>query len=401
MYIIYCRVVQFFVKIFYYFIKYPNPKVINHPEAIKELPDLIKENKLTKPLIVTDNFLFNSGLLDPLFKAFKEANVSYCIFSDVVSNPTIKNVLEGYEKYKSEGCDCLIAVGGGSPMDTAKMIGAKASNPKKSLKKFLGLFTVRKPLPLFFAVPTTAGTGSEATIAAVITDEETSHKVPVIDPKLMPHYAILDPTLTIGLPPSLTATTGLDALCHSVEAYTNWKYLTKTEKELAKKSVKLIYENLYECYLNPTNLKARENMQLAALYAGRSFSRGSVGYVHAIGHTLGGLYHIPHGLAMSVILPYVLKAYGTKVHKRLSELADVVGIEGSCYHCKAKAFISWIEDINKKMNIPTGFNEIKQDDIDQIVKWAIKESNPVYPCPQVWNKKKFRTLVESLQRSGN
>ena len=394
-----CRLVQFFVKIGYYFIHYPNPKVVEGEGSLLKIPDLIKEDKLKKPLIVTDKGLFNLGVHIPLVEKLKEEGMPYAIFSDVFPNPTCENVMNGYEVYKIEECDCIIAIGGGSPMDTAKTIGAKAARPKKDIRKFLGLFSVGKKIPMLYAVPTTAGTGSEATIAAVITDEKENHKIPICDPALMPRRAILDPKLTEGLPAFMTATTGMDALCHAVEAYTNHTYCTKYENELCEKAVKLIYENILTVFNDGHNLEARKNMQLAAMYAGRAFSRGSVGYVHAIGHTLGGLYHIGHGEAMAVILPKVMRKYGASAEKRLAMLADVVGMTGSNNAEKADKFLTWIEETNKAMNLRSSFEQIEDKDIDTIVKWAIKEANPIYPCPQVWKYKDFYDMVVELKNS--
>ena len=392
-----CRLVQFFVKIGYYFFRFPKAKVVSGEGSFISIPDLIKEDGLKKPLIVTDNSLMKLGLVNPLIDKLKDLNMPFVVFSDVQPNPTCENVMNGYEVYKSENCDCIVAVGGGSPMDTAKTIGAKAARPKKDIRKFLGLFSVRKKIPMLYAVPTTAGTGSEATLAAVITDEKKNHKIPICDPVLMPRRAILEPRLTEGLPPFMTATTGMDALCHAVEAYTNHTYCTKLENELAEKAVKLIHDNILTVFHDGHNLEARKNMQLAAMYAGRAFSRGSVGYVHAIGHTLGGLYHISHGEAMSVILPKVMRKYGKFVHKRLAKLAVIVGIEGKDDSEKANKFIDWIEETNKEMNIRTSFEQIRDEDIDTIVKWAIKEANPIYPCPQVWKYKDFKEIVLELK----
>lgn len=392
-----CRTVQFFVKIGYYFFHFPKAKVLEGEGSFISIPDLIKEDGLKKPLIVTDNSLMKLGLVNPLINKLKDLNMPFAVFSDVQPNPTCENVMNGYEIYKSENCDCIVAVGGGSPMDTAKTIGAKAARPKKDIRKFLGLFSVRKKIPMLYAVPTTAGTGSEATLAAVITDEKKNHKIPICDPVLMPRRAILEPRLTEGLPPFMTATTGMDALCHAVEAYTNHTYCTKVENELAEKAVKLIHDNILTVYHDGHNLEARKNMQIAAMYAGRAFSRGSVGYVHAIGHTLGGLYHISHGEAMSVILPKVMRKYGKSAEKRLAKLAEVVGIEGKDNNEKTNKFIDWIEETNKEMNIRNNFEEIRNEDIDTIVKWAIKEANPIYPCPQVWKYKDFKEIVLELK----
>ena len=208
---------------------------------------------------------------------------------------------------------------------------------------------------------------------------------------------MLDPNLTVGLPPFITATTGLDALCHAGEAYTNHTYNTKLENRFSKKAVKLIYRNLLTAYEDGNNKEARENMQKAAFFAGRAFTRGCVGYVHAIGHTLGGLYGVPHGLAMSIILPHVMRAFGPSVYPQLADLAEVCNIAGDTEQEKAENFIKWIEKMKKDMDIPVGLDMIKDEDVDQIITWAMKEANPLYPVPEIWGRKKFREVIESMR----
>ena len=282
-------------------------------------------------------------------------------------------------------------------MDCGKAIAARNARPNKSVKKLQGILKVRRKICPFFAVPTTAGTGSETTVAAVITEASTHHKAPINDPAILPRYAILDPELTVGLPKSITATTGMDALCHAVEAYTNHTYNTKEEDERAKNAVKLIYQYLYRAYENGNDMEARQKMQVAAFDAGRAFTRGCVGYVHAVGHTLGGLYGVAHGVAMSVILPYVLRQFGEAVYDSLADLADVCNIKGTNNKEKALNFISWIEEMKDKMSIPKGFDCIKDEDIEQIITWADAEANPLYPVPVIWNRNDFRKLIESIR----
>ncbi len=396
MYKLYCRIYQAIMKIGMYLLPWSMPKTIEGPKSILKLAPLIKEKGFTKVLIVTDKTLVEIHLLDDLLKSLDENKVNYVLFDGVNPNPTDENVEEGVKLYRDNGCEAMIAFGGGSPMDCAKGIGARIARPNKSIAKMQGLFKVLHKIPLIFTVPTTAGTGSETTIAAVITEAKTHHKASINDLSLMPKYAILDPELTAGLPPKTTATTGMDALCHAVEAYTNNTYNSKLEKDLSKKAVKLIYDNLYGAYLDGSDLKRRQNLQLAAFYAGRAFTRGSVGYVHAIGHTLGGLYGTPHGLAMSILLPHVMRAYGEKAYRRLAELCDVCGIvnQGSEKE-KALAFIGWIEELKEKTGIPK-YPDIKKEDIDQIVTWAIKEGNPLYPTPVTWDRNDFKAFVEKM-----
>lgn len=393
----FCRIYQGAFKIGMYVIPWGMPKVLEGPGCIVKLPDLIKEQGYSKVLIVTDHVLNEIGLLNSLYDALDTTGVEYAVYDGVNPNPTNINVEEGLKLFRENNCEAIIAFGGGSPMDCAKGIGAMHVKKGKTVEQLQGLFKVLHRIPTIFAVPTTSGTGSETTVAAVITNTETSHKASMNDTSLMPKFAVLDPELTKGLPPNVTSTTGMDALCHAVEAYTNHTYNSRLENDLCKKAVKLIYENLYKAYCDGDDLEARMNMQKAAFYAGRAFTRGCVGYVHALGHTLGGLYHTPHGLAMSVILPHVLRQFGPAVHRRLAELADVCGMDGSNDAEKAESFISWIEDMKVKMNIPVGLDVIQKKDIPQIIKWALKEANPLYPVPVIWGNEDFTRLIDTIR----
>lgn len=372
------------------------PKLFEGSGAVRKLPGFIKEKNLKRILIVTDKGLMGIHLLDPMLEEFKNAGVDYVLFDGVQPNPTIRNIEEARKIYLENGCDGLLAFGGGSPMDCAKATGARITNPKKSVRKMRGLLHVRHKLPPLFAVPTTAGTGSEVTIAAVVTDEETHEKGPINDFKLRPKYAVLDPDLTVGLPPHITATTGMDALTHAVEAYIGKSNVANTA-ECAEKAVKLIFDNIEKVYANGKDTEARGNMLKASYYAGMAFTRAYVGYVHAIGHNLGGLYNVPHGLAMSVILPHVLDYYGETAYKRLAELSVVAGVKtDGTDEEKAKAFIAAIRKLNENMNIPTGFDMIKEEDIPILAKRALKEGNPLYPVPKIMNTKDCEKVIREL-----
>lgn len=393
---IYCRTVQAAIKVGNYFLGFRMPEYIEGAGCLRELPEIIKSKGIHRVLLVTDKVILGLGLPNGFIDAMETAGMELTIFSDIERNPTDEDVEAGYKLFKERGCEAIVAMGGGASMDCAKAIAAKNARPKKSVAQLQGVYRVHKRVVPFWAVPTTAGTGSETTVAAVITIAKTRHKASIYDTCIIPKYAVLDPELTIGLPPFVTATTGVDALCHAVESYTNWTYCTHLEKRLSKKAVKLIYENLYKAYENGNDIEARQNMQIAAFYAGRSFTRGGVGYVHTIGHTLGGLYGVAHGLAMSVILPYVMREYGPAVYKRLAELATECGFTGSDEE-KAHAFITWIEDQNRKMGIPDKLDMIKDEDIPQIIKWADKEANPMYPVPVIWKYKDFERLISKIR----
>lgn len=395
---LFCRSFQAVMKVGMYFLPWKMPQTLEGSGAIKQLPKFIKDKGFSKVLVVTDKTLMGLHLLDSMFEAMEKENLSYVLFDGVEPNPTDTTIEEGVSLYKANQCDCMIAFGGGSPMDCAKAMGARIAKPNKSVAQLQGLFKVLKRIPTIFTVPTTAGTGSETTIAAVVTDSKTHHKASINDISLMPKYAVLDPELTVGLPPHVTSTTGMDALCHAVEAYTNNTYNTKLEKDLCKKAVKLIYDNLYTVYQDGSNIQARQNMQRAAFYAGRAFTRGSVGYVHAIGHTLGGLYGTPHGLVMAILLPHVMEEFGEAAYPKLADLCDVCGIvvAENTVKAKAEAFISWMKELNAKMNIPAYPPVIKEEDIPQIAKWASSEGNPLYPTPVTWSEEDFKRFVTKM-----
>ena len=284
-------------------------------------------------------------------------------------------------------------------MDAAKGAAARVVRPNAKVGQLAGLLKVMKKLPPFIAVPTTAGTGSETTIAAVITDSDTHHKYAIMDLHLVPKYAVLDPELTKGLPPKITATTGLDALTHAVEAYTNWTYTTEETIRAAEEAVVGIFRYLERAYRDGDDMDARTQMLIASFKAGFAFTHACVGNVHSIAHTLGGLYNTPHGLANAVILPIVLEDYGEVVYEKLAHLAELTGVKdnGSTEE-KAKAFIAEIRAMNRRMGIPTGFNFIQEKDIPQMITWALAESNPFYPVPIVYNRKRCEKVIRRIIR---
>lgn len=396
--VLWCRTFQAVLKVGNYFMGYRMPTYLEGPGKIRELGAFLKEKNINDVLVVTGTGMVRRGQVQPLLDGFESAGIRYTLQTFDHPDPSSDDVELGFKTYKENGCKALVALGGGSRIDCAKGIAAKVVHPKKKVSQLQGLLKVHWPIPPFVAIPTTAGAGSETTVAAVITDSATHRKAAINDPFLIPKYAVLDPELTVGLPPYTTATTGMDALAHAVEAYTNHTYNTKLENRLAKEAVKLIHDNILVAFEDGANLEARQNMQRGAFYAGRAFTRGCVGYVHAVGHTLGGLYGVAHGLAMAVLLPHVMREFGASAHKRLAELADVCGIGGENEAEKANAFIRWIEETNKKMGLPDSFDVIREEDIDQMIAWASKEANPLYPVPVVWSKKDFRRFIQSIRR---
>ena len=379
------------------FMNWKEPELLEGDGAVLKLPSFIKNKGIKRVLVVTDKGLMNLHLLDPLFEELKKEGIEYFIYDGVQPNPTIPNIEECKDIYINNQCEGIIAFGSGSPMDCAKAAVARVVKPKQSVRKMRGYLKVHKKLPPFFAVPTTAGTGSETTLAAVVTDPTTHEKNAICDPCLRPKYAVLDPSLTIGLPPHITSTTGMDALTHAVEAYIG-KSNVKSTIRYAEEATKLIYNNLEKAYNNGKDVEARKNMLIGSFYAGSAFTRAFVGYVHAIAHNLGGLYGTPHGLANAVILPYVLEWYGDKAYKRLAKLADIIGItkEDMSVEEKGKLFIAEIRRMNKAMNIPEKFDFIKEEDMKTLVKRALKEGNPGYPVPKIMNEKECEEVIRSF-----
>lgn len=393
----YCRAYQGIMRAAVNVLDWTEPKLIKGAGAVKELPKTVKQLGYKNVLVVTDKGLMGLHLLDSLFEELKNNEIAYVVYDGVQPNPTIDNIEEARALYLGNGCEAIIAFGGGSPMDCAKACGARIARPDKQIPQLRGQLKVLKKIPMLFAVPTTAGTGSETTIAAVVSNPKTHEKNAINDPRLRPKYAVLDPELTVGLPPHITSTTGMDALTHAVEAYIGQSNTPDTE-EKAKMATKMIFENLEVAYKDGKNIEARENMLLASYYAGVAFTRAYVGYVHAIAHNLGGMYGIPHGLANAVILPYVLDYFGESAHKRLAELAEVAGLDcaGKSDKEKAELFIAEIRRMNKDMNIPDKFDQIKEADISTIADRALKEGNPLYPVPKIMDKEDCVKIIRQL-----
>lgn len=385
---VYCRIFQKVFRIALPLLPYREPEIL---ESIELIPETVKKNGCKKPIIVTDKGIVNLGLIDSLIEALKKSEIPFAIYDETVPNPTTDNVAKAYDLYKKENCDCLIAFGGGSSMDCAKALGVQIVYPKKTLGQLKGILKVHKKLPLLIAIPTTAGTGSETTLAAIITDSKTRHKYAINSFPLIPQYAVLDAKVTLSLPKSITATTGMDALTHAVEAYIGGSTTKKTRK-FSLLAVRLICNRIFTVYEDGNNLEARNDMLKAAYFAGCAFTRSYVGYVHAVAHSLGGCYNVPHGLANAVLLPFVLEAYGKSAEKKLAKLAYHIHLvsEITPQEDAAKAFIQMIKDMKQKLNIGDTIEGIKEEDIKKLSKYADKEANPLYPVPKLMNAKELQ-----------
>ena len=384
---IYCRIFQTAFRMALPVLPYREPEIIR---SCAEIGKVAKKEKISSVLIVTDKGIVNNGLVDPVEAALQASGVSYCIYADTQPNPTVQNVEDALQVYHVNHCDALIAVGGGSSMDCAKAVGARVAYPKRTVNQLGGKLKVWRKLPTLIAIPTTAGTGSETTLAAMITDSKTHHKYAIMSFPLIPKYAVLDASLTYSLPPHLTSTTGVDALTHAVEAYIG-RSTTKETRRLSLDATKLVFENVESAYKDGSNHTARENMLHAAYKAGIAFSKSYVGYIHAVAHSLGGKYGTPHGLANAVVMPYVLESYGKSVYKKLHRLGIAAGVatEEDAPMTGAIKFINAVKALNAGMNIPEKLPGIQKEDIPSLAKHAAKEANPLYPVPKLMTTKEL------------
>ncbi len=393
---LYCRTFQTAFKLALPFLPYRKPQIVG---SVKEIPDVIRGNHKNSVLIITDSVIRGLGLTSRLERTLRRNEIPYVIYDKTVANPTTANVAEALDIYQKQGCDVIIGFGGGSSMDCAKAAGAKAVKPKQSLAQMKGILKVRKRLPLLIAIPTTAGTGSETTLAAVITDAETRHKYAINDFPLIPGYAVLDPKVTLSLPPFVTATTGMDALTHAIEAYIGNSTTISTRRD-ALHAVKLIFSNIDTVYTDGGNVNARRDMLHASFYAGCAFTKSYVGYVHAVAHSLGGEYNVAHGFANAVLLPFVLDAYGSSIHKKLHRLAIAAGIadKDTPHAIAASLFIDAIQDMKGRFHIGDTIEEIKEEDIPKLARYADKEANPLYPVPVLMNAKELESFYRLLMK---
>ena len=395
----YCRIFQFCFKVAIPMLPYYNPTIL---AKIDDIPEVLAKKKIKNLMLVTDKGIRSFGITQHLENILVENNINLTVYDDVVSNPTIANVEMARELYLNNKCEALIGFGGGSAIDCAKAVGARIANPKKSIQDMAGILRVFKKIPLLIAIPTTAGTGTETTVASLITDSKTKHKYMISDFPLIPKYTVLDPETTRTLPKNITANSGVDVLVHAVEAYIG-NSTTKRTREQALEATKLVFQNLKRAYDNGDDMKARENMLWASYLAGCAFTVSYVGYCHAVAHSLGGMYNTPHGLANAVLIPYVLEAYGDKIYKQLKDLAISAGLakENTPEEQAAKSFINSIKILNKSLNIGTKLPELQIKDIKALAENASKEANPVYPVPVLMDENELQQLYYALLDKDN
>ncbi len=390
----YCRTFQTVLWLALPFLPYREPEIL---DSVDEVPGLLAREGAAHPLIVTDKAIHGLGLIDPLKAALDARGIPFAVYDGTVANPTVDNVEEARALYLERGCDSIVAFGGGSSMDCAKTAGARIAKPNQPVAKMRGILRVRRRLPLLVAVPTTAGTGSETTLAAVITDSATHYKYPINDFPLIPRVAVLDYRTTLGLPRQVTSTTGIDALVHAVEAYIG-RSTTKETRANAENAVRLVRAFLKRAYDDGFDAEARKGMLHAAFCAGAAFTKSYVGYVHGVAHSLGGQYGIPHGLANAVVCPYVLELYGESCHRRLGNLARAAGVapHGASDAEASRQFISWFRELNASLGIPEKLEGIREEDIPLMARHADRESNPLYPVPRLMDARELEQIYRMV-----
>ncbi|BDX06305.1 alcohol dehydrogenase [Planctobacterium marinum] len=390
------KFVMVMLKLVTVFIPAPKPTIYSGSGSSLKLCESLKFMGVTRILIVTDEMLSKMGLLDAVKKQLEELNIGYVVFDKVVPDPGYQIVEDGVALGQNEHCDAVLGFGGGSSLDAAKVIAARMTNAV-SIKKLVGVLKVKNPPVPIFTIPTTAGTGSETTIAAVVSDPDTNQKTPVIDPKLVPVAASLDPDLMTGLPPHITAATGMDALTHAIESYIS-RHAAPDTDVYALSAVKMIMKYLPVAYEDGANLEAREAMALASFYAGAAFTKANLGYVHAIAHQFGAFYHTPHGLANAIVLPKVLDYSLPAASERLAQLAKATGLGGESddEQALARKFVDSVKELNQKIGIPITLDKLKQEDIPAIAKGALKEAHYLYPVPRYMNFKQCTQMVSKM-----
>lgn len=393
------RILQFILKWVAKILPWKQPIVLEGQQSLIELKKHLSTLPYKHYLLVTDAGIKKAGLLDHVIKSIQLETIQITVFDETTPNPTLTSIEAAYELYKASACDALIGLGGGSAIDAAKAVAIRIKKPNTPLRKMKGILKVRKTLPYLIAIPTTAGTGSETTVVTVVSNPDTHEKYAISDLNLMPKVAVLEPELTKNLPKFFTSTTGMDALTHAVEAYIGHG-ATRFTNRMSKEAIVGIHTYLKRAYDEPHDMEARMGMLKASFCAGAAFTRAYVGNIHAIAHTFGGFYQVPHGYANAIIMPHVLKFYGKKAKHKLAELSDLLGLTESTVSSsmKMKAFIDWIEKMNAYFNIPTQIEVNDKNDMDLMIANAYKEANPLYPVPKILSKMDFKVLYNSIMK---
>jgi len=379
-----------------YLLSIPKPTIFMSKGASIRLCESVAQFGLQKLLIVTDQALYDMGLLDEILAQLDSQNMTYSLFSDVEPDPTFDVVESGLRRYRKDNCDSIMAIGGGSSIDAAKVIALAASNEVEPTE-LVGILKGRKPAAPFFAIPTTAGTGSEATIGAVISDPETHKKELVIDTKLVPLVAALDPALMTGLPAHITAATGMDALTHLIEGYLSGMASQESDY-YARSGIQMIFENLPKVCKHGSDLEAREKMALASYYGGLTINIAGLGYVHAFAHQIGAKYRIPHGESNAKVLPYILEFNKLAATERMAQIAVFLGL-GSKNEDElilSEKLIVAVKELIEMVGIEAKITQIKEADYSSIIQAAFKEANSTYAVAKYMSYDEAEVILQKL-----
>lgn len=380
-----------------YLLNIPKPTIFMSKGASIRLCESVAQFGLKKLLIVTDQALYDMGLLNDILASLDQAGMSYSLFTEVEPDPTFSVVESGLSQYRRDNCDSVMAIGGGSSIDAAKVVALAATNEVEPIE-LVGILKGKKHSAPFFAIPTTAGTGSEATIGAVISDTRTHKKELVIDTKLVPLMAALDPDLMKKLPPHITAATGMDALTHLIEAYLSGMASEVTDY-YARSGIKMVFENLPKaCKLN-SSLKSREKMALASYYGGLTINIAGLGYVHAFAHQIGARYRIPHGESNAKVLPHVLEFNKYAATARMAEIARFLDLAeaGDSDLDLAEKFITAVKNLISSIGIEPVIPSLKKSDFMAIIGAAFKEANSTYAVAKYMSHEEAEELLLGLK----
>ncbi|NPD31387.1 iron-containing alcohol dehydrogenase [Eggerthellaceae bacterium zg-1084] len=373
-----------------------DPSCWDDPHAIERIPSYLTQRGARRPLLLTSAGVTRRGQGAPLLDALRTAGVEAAVLDQAPPEPTVQDVEDALSFYQANGCDSIVALGGGSVLDAAKAVAARAANPSTDLADLCGLGRIRHALPTVVAVPTTAGSGSETTAGAVVIDERAlpPRKFVLADLKLVPPLTVLDPRLTLSAPAALTAHAGMDALTHAIEARAN-RFTTRAARACSREAVALIARHLPAAYADGADLRARAGMQRAAYLAGRAITTSYVGTVHAIAHAAGPLLGLPHGLVNAIVLPTVLRAFGPAASEALADLARAAGLPAQTSAHGADELIRWIEGLNARMGIPRHLPGLTTAHLPLIRARALPESWS-YPVPSLWTEPQMTQVLERL-----
>ena len=365
--------------------------------AIKEIPGEIKRRGYKKALVCSDPDLVGFGVTAKVTDELDNEGIAWSLYDRIKPNPTIQNIKDGVAAFKASGADMIVAIGGGSSMDTAKGIGVIVENPEfEDVVSLEGVADTKKHAAFTIAVPTTAGTAAEVTINYVVTDPDKVRKFVCVDVNDIPDVAIVDPDMMASMPKGLTAATGMDALTHALEAYVS-TYATPETDRYAEMAAKMIYEALPVVREEPKNVEMREQLLVASFLAGMAFTRTYVGYVHAFAHSIGGRYGVAHGLANAVLLPHIMEYYLPVSTPRLARMAQICGISGdSDESTRARAFVESIAAMNQTGGVPERLAEFPRAEIDAVIKEAFQECHGTYPVPRYYTRPAARALLEQV-----